>query len=64
MNSVSTLAVRDFILRVRPQTSKRAQVLLGEVRNVAATLIGIMAAYAVYQTPEGSINVFSQFRST
>ncbi len=53
MNSVSTLAVRDFILRLRPQTSERAQVLLGRCVIVIATVLGVMAAYAVYKTPDG-----------
>ena len=53
MNSVSTLTVRDFILHFRPQTSERAQVLLGRVVILVATLFGIMAAYAIYKTPDG-----------
>ena len=53
MNSVSTLTVRDFILHFRPRTSERAQVLLGRVVIVIATLFGVMAAYAVYKTPDG-----------
>jgi len=53
MNSVSTLAVRDFILRLRPQTSERSQVSMGRVVIVFATLLGIMAAYAIYKTPDG-----------
>jgi SSS family solute:Na+ symporter len=53
MNSVSTLAVRDFVLHVRPRTGERAQVLLGRFAIVVATLLGVMAAYAVYKTPDG-----------
>jgi Sodium:solute symporter family len=53
MNSVSTLAVRDFILHFRPATSERTQVLLGRLVIVISTLLGIMAAYAVYKTPDG-----------
>lgn len=53
MNSVSTLTVRDFILHFRPSTSERAQVLLGRLVIVVATLLGVMAAYAVYRTPDG-----------
>src|SRR4029077_19766180 len=34
-------------------TGERGQVLLGRVAIVAATLLGIMAAYAVYKTPDG-----------
>lgn len=53
MNSVSTLAVRDFILHFRPRTSERAQVLLGRFVIVIATILGVVAAYAVYKTPDG-----------
>jgi SSS family solute:Na+ symporter len=53
MNSVSTLAVRDFLLRLRPRTSERAQVLAGRLVILGATLLGVMAAYAVYKTPDG-----------
>ena len=53
MNSVSTLAVRDFILRLRPQTSERSQVSMGRIVILFATLLGIMAAYAIYKTPDG-----------
>jgi SSS family solute:Na+ symporter len=53
MNSVSTLAVRDFVLHFRPHTSERSQVMFGRGAIAVATLLGIMAAYAVYQTPEG-----------
>src|ERR1700733_7775940 len=53
MNSVSTLAVRDFVLHFRPRSGARAQVLLGRFAIVAATLLGVMAAYAVYKTPDG-----------
>ncbi len=53
MNSISTLVVRDFILRLRPRTSERAQVQLGRAAIVVATLLGIMAAYVIYKTPDG-----------
>jgi len=53
MNSVSTLTVRDFILHFRPRTSERAQVFLGRIVILIATLCGIMAAYAIYKTPDG-----------
>jgi len=53
MNSVSTLVVRDFILHLRPRTGERAQVLLGRFAIVAATLLGIAAAYAISKTPDG-----------
>jgi len=53
MNSVSTLIVRDFILHFRPHTGEHAQVRLGRFAIAAAGLLGIMAAYAVYKTPDG-----------
>jgi len=53
MNSVSTLTVRDFVLRFRPKTGERAQVLLGRLVILIATLLGIAAAYAIYKTPDG-----------
>jgi solute:Na+ symporter, SSS family len=53
MNSVSTLAVRDFILHFRPRTSEKRQVLLGRFAIVIATLLGVLAAYAVFKTPDG-----------
>jgi len=53
MNSVSTLAVRDFVLHFHPRTSEQSQVLFGRFAIAAAALFGIIAAYAVYKTPEG-----------
>jgi SSS family solute:Na+ symporter len=53
MNSVSTLTVRDLVLHFRPRTSEQSQVMFGRVAIAAAALLGIMAAYAVYRTPEG-----------
>ncbi len=53
MNSVSTLAVRDFLLRFRPSTSDRIQILLGRFAIVLATVLGVIAAYLVYKTPDG-----------
>jgi len=53
MNSVSTLVVRDFILYFRPCTGEQAQVRLGRLAIAAAALLGVMAAYAVYKTPDG-----------
>jgi SSS family solute:Na+ symporter len=53
LNSVSTLVVRDFILEFRPNTPEKKQVFLGRVVIVAATLLGIGAAYMVYKNEEG-----------
>jgi SSS family solute:Na+ symporter len=53
MNSVSTLVVRDFVLHFRPATSERKQVLLGRMAIVVATVLGVIAAYLIYETPDG-----------
>jgi SSS family solute:Na+ symporter len=53
LNSISTMVVKDFILRSRPQTSEKAQVYLGRVAIVAAAVLGISAAYLVYRNQEG-----------
>jgi solute:Na+ symporter, SSS family len=53
MNSVSTLFVRDFILRFRPKTSERAQVFIGRWAIAICTAAGVAAAYLVYKTPDG-----------
>jgi SSS family solute:Na+ symporter len=45
--------VRDFLLHFRARTGERAQVMMGRFAIVVATLLGIMAAYAVYKTPDG-----------
>ena len=53
MNSVSTMVVRDFVLRVHPKTSERSQVFLGRIAIAVAMTLGIGAAYLVYLTPDG-----------
>ena len=53
MNSMSTLAVRDFLLRYRPNIPERAQVHLGRIAILVASMLGFGAAYLVYKTPEG-----------
>ncbi len=53
MNSISTMAVRDFILRFRPQTSEAAQVTLGRFAIVAAMFLGAGAAGIIAWQPEG-----------
>jgi SSS family solute:Na+ symporter len=53
MNSISTMVVRDFILRFRPQTSETGQVALGRVSIVAAMLLGAGAAGVIAWQPEG-----------
>jgi solute:Na+ symporter, SSS family len=53
MNSVSTLFVRDFVLRFRPATSERAQVRIGRWAIAVCTVAGVGAAYLVYSSQEG-----------
>lgn len=53
MNSISTLTVRDFVLRFRPETSDAKQVIYGRMAIVAAMLLGVAAAWVVYSQPEG-----------
>ena len=53
MNSVSTLVVRDFVLRMRPKTNERAQVYIGRWAIVVSMAAGVGAAWLVYKTPEG-----------
>ena len=53
MNSVSTLVVRDFVLRFRPRTGEKTQVWIGRISIVAATALGVGAAILVWKTPGG-----------
>jgi solute:Na+ symporter, SSS family len=53
MNSVSTIAVRDFILRFRPKTSEAEQVRFGRMAIVVAMLLGVAAAGVIAWQPEG-----------
>jgi solute:Na+ symporter, SSS family len=53
MNSVSTLFVRDFVLRFQPRTGERAQVLIGRWAIAVVTAAGVAAAYLVYKNQEG-----------
>jgi solute:Na+ symporter, SSS family len=53
MNSISTMAVRDFFLHFRPQTSERMQIILGRFAILISAGIGTAAAYWVYKQPEG-----------
>lgn len=53
LNSVSTLAVRDFIVEFKPGIPEKKQVLLGRYVIVAVTLLGFAAAYMVYRNEEG-----------
>ncbi len=53
MNSVSTLVVRDFVLRYRPTTGEKTQVWIGRIAILVATLLGVGAAILVWKTPGG-----------
>jgi solute:Na+ symporter, SSS family len=53
MNSISTMAVRDFILRFRPQTSEAGQVMFGRLAIVVAMFLGAGAAGIIAWQPEG-----------
>jgi SSS family solute:Na+ symporter len=53
MNSISTMSVRDFLLRIRPETSDRAQVIWGRMAIAFAAVLGCGAAWVVYIQPEG-----------
>ncbi len=53
LNSVSTLVVRDFVVRTRPEMKEYRQVLIGRAVIMIVTLLGIGAAYLVYKNEEG-----------
>lgn len=53
MNSVSTMGVRDFVMRFRPKTSETAQVYIGRAAIVVAMVLGCCAAWVVYHQQEG-----------
>lgn len=53
MNSISTIVVRDFIVRLRPGLTEAGQVLYGRLAIVASTFLGVGAAYLVYKNQEG-----------
>ena len=53
LNSVSTLVVRDFVLKVKPFMKEKRQVLIGRVVILIVTGFGIGAAYMVHKNEEG-----------
>lgn len=53
MNSISTLVTKDYVVRLRPHTSERAQVRIGRLAIVLGTACGILATYPIAMTPEG-----------
>lgn len=53
LNSVSTLIVRDFIVKFHPDIPEKKQVSLGRYIILLVTFLGIGAAYFVYKNEEG-----------
>jgi SSS family solute:Na+ symporter len=53
LNSVSTLVVRDFVVKMQPDISEKRQVLTGRIVILLATILGIGAAWLVYKNEEG-----------
>ena len=53
LNSVSTLVVRDFVVKIQPDISEKRQVLSGRIVIMGATILGIGAAWLVYKNEEG-----------
>ena len=52
-NSISTLVVRDFIVKFKPDMSEKGQVNAGRYMILIAAILGICAAYLVYKNEEG-----------
>ena len=53
MNSVSTLVVRDFLLRSRENASEKMQVTMGRIAILVSTPLAVAAAWLIYTTPDG-----------
>ena len=53
LNSISTLVVRDFVVKLKPGLSDRKQVTAGRYMIFIAALLGIAAAWLVYKNEEG-----------
>ena len=52
-NSISTLVVRDFLVKFKPAMPEKKQVTAGRYIIVFAALLGVGAAYLVYKNEEG-----------
>ena len=52
-NSISTLVVRDFIVKIKPGMTEKGQVMAGRYMILVAAVLGICAAYMVYRNEEG-----------
>jgi len=53
LNSISTLIVRDFIVKFKPDIPGKRQVTIGRYMILLAALLGIGAAWLVYKNEEG-----------
>jgi len=53
LNSISTLVVRDFIVKFKPGIPEKKQVIVGRYVIFAAAILGIGAAWIVYKNDEG-----------
>ena len=52
-NSISTLVVRDFLVKFKPDMTEKKQVSAGRYIIVLAAVLGICAAWLVYKNEEG-----------
>jgi len=53
LNSISTLVVRDFIVKYKPDIPEKMQVTIGRYMILVAAILGIGAAWIVYKNDEG-----------
>jgi len=53
LNSVSTLIVRDFIVKIKPDMPDKKQITAGRFMILIAAMLGIGAAWLVYKNEEG-----------
>ena len=53
LNSISTLVVRDFIVKLKPDMTEKRQVTVGRYMILLAAIFGIGAAWLVYKNDEG-----------
>jgi len=53
LNSISTLIVRDFIIKFKPNIEEKKQVIIGRYMILVAAILGIGAAWIVYKNDEG-----------
>ena len=53
MNSISTMVVRDFVLRANPNTTERKQVLIGRWAILVASILGTGSTILIWRSPDG-----------